>query len=155
MAGLVGYGADRHDVGAGARIRAAEPALEDVVLHLEKLTRMPRQRIAGLISGKQGATVSPHMVLRAASRAAFPAERGLHEKHQADHPAARVVAEPREIHLRVDECERFAQPRLQSGVRRPAPDAVAVRRAERILLLARGAGTAVVARLRFAERGPA
>ena len=155
MTGLVGHGADRHDVGAGTRVRAAEPALQDVVPHLQELAGVARQRILRLISRRQRTAVRPQMVLRSAFRSALTADRGLHEKHQTDHTAGRVVAELCEVHLRIHECERFAQRRLQSGVRRPAPDAITVRRAERIRLLAGGAGPAGVARLRLAERHPA
>ena len=154
MAGLVGHGADRHDVGAGAGVRAAEPALEDVVLHLEELARVVGPRVLGHVPGKERPPMGPQMVLRTAARPALPTERGLHEEDQTDHTAGRVVAERGEIHLRVHECERFAQPGLHWADRR-APDPVTVRRAERILLLARGAGPAIVARLRLAEPHPA
>ena len=155
MPGLVGHGADRHDVGAGARVRAAEPALEDVVLHLEELAGVAGPGVLCHVTGEERPPMSPQMVLRAAARPALPAERGLHEQHQADHAAARVVAELAEIHLRIDECQRLAQPGLQCAERRAAPDPVTVRRAERILLLAGGAGPTVVARLRLAEPHPA
>src|SRR5207244_869905 len=81
------------EVGAGTRVRAAEAALQDVVPHLQEWGGVARQRILRLISRRQRTAVRPQMVLRSAFRSALTADRGLHEKHQTDHTAGRVVAE--------------------------------------------------------------
>ncbi len=89
------------------------------------------------------------------TRPALPAQRWVHEQHQAHDPGRGIVGELTEIELRVDVRQRFAERALQRPERGVAPHAVAVRRAVWIVLLALRAGAAVIGPFRPTERRPA
>ena len=153
--GLVRHGADRHDLRRIARGRAAQAALQHVVLNLEKLAGVAGPRVLRHVTGEQRRTVGPQVVLRAALRPALPPDRRMDEHHKTDDAGRGVETELGEIDLRVGVRERLSESALQRRERSVAPHAVAVRRAERIDLPALGARVPGVAHLRLAQRHPA